>query len=75
MSNGTDTHVTVWAPYTNITKADIASRGKSLGIDYSQTWSCYKGGAVHCGRCATCLERREAFRLAGIDDKTEYESN
>ncbi|MBP5522850.1 MAG: 7-cyano-7-deazaguanine synthase QueC [Bacteroidaceae bacterium] len=74
MSNGTDTHVTVWAPYTNITKADIASRGKSLGVDYSLTWSCYKGGAVHCGRCATCLERREALRLAGIEDKTEYES-
>ena len=55
------------------TKADIARRGKALGIDYSKTWSCYKGGEKHCGKCGTCVERREAFALAGIDDQTQYE--
>jgi 7-cyano-7-deazaguanine synthase len=67
--------VIVWAPYTNITKAEIARHGKALGIDYSKTWSCYKGGAVHCGKCATCIERREALQAAGIQDTTKYESD
>ncbi len=74
MSNGTDTNVTVWAPYTNITKGEIASHGKALGIDYSKTWSCYKGGKIHCGKCATCIERKEALQSAGIQDTTKYES-
>ena len=60
-------------PYTNISKGDIARRGKALGIDYAETWSCYKGGERHCGRCGTCEERREALADAGIDDPTEYE--
>ncbi len=71
-SSGTDTHVTIFAPYTSLTKADIARHGKRLGIDYSLTWSCYKGGEHHCGRCATCIERREAMAQAGIDDTTIY---
>ena len=75
MSSGTDIHVTVWAPYTNITKAEIARHGKRLGIDYSKTWSCYKGGAVHCGKCATCIERKEALQAADIQDTTKYESD
>ena len=69
---GTYVNVHLRSPYTNITKADIAHRGKTLGIDYSKTWSCYKGGEQHCGKCGTCVERREAFALAGIDDKTAY---
>ncbi len=73
MTAGTDTDVRVFAPYTNITKSDIARHGRDLGLDYSETWSCYKGGKVHCGRCATCLERKDALRLAGIEDTTEYE--
>ena len=70
--SGTYLNVEVDAPYTNISKTDIARRGVALGIDYSETWSCYKGGAVHCGTCGTCVERKEAFHDAGIDDKTEY---
>ncbi len=73
MSSGTYENITVSAPYTNISKSDIAKIGKSLGIDYSKTYSCYKGGIKHCGRCATCIERKEALRLAGIKDNTEYE--
>lgn len=71
---GTFEDVTIEAPYTNITKADIARHGKQLGIDYSETWSCYKGGEVHCGQCGTCRERLEALREAGIGDTTEYEN-
>ena len=44
-----------------------------LGIDYAQTWSCYKGGKIHCGKCATCLERKAALAEAGVEDTTEYE--
>lgn len=69
---GTYVNVAIEAPYTNITKTDIALRGKSLGIDYSETWSCYKGGKVHCGTCGTCVERKEALRDAGIEDNTTY---
>ena len=70
--SGTYLNVEVDAPYTNISKTDIARRGVALGIDYSETWSCYKGGGVHCGTCGTCVERKEALHDAGIDDKTEY---
>ena len=70
---GTYVGVTLLSPYTHFTKADIARRGRELGIDYSETWSCYKGGEVHCGRCGTCVERREALAEAGIADSTEYE--
>ena len=71
---GTYEGVRVEGPYTNLTKADIARRGKALGLDYAETWSCYKGGERHCGRCGTCVERREALSEAGIIDTTEYES-
>ena len=70
---GTFVNVHLRSPYTNITKGDIARRGKALGIDYSETWSCYKGGEHHCGKCGTCVERREAFADAGIEDTTVYD--
>lgn len=70
---GTYNNVKVIAPYTKITKSDIARIGKRLGIDYTETWSCYKGGEVHCGKCGTCVERKEALAEAGIEDKTIYE--
>jgi queuosine biosynthesis protein QueC len=73
MQNGTYDHVAVFAPYTGLSKADIARRGAALGLDYSETYSCYKGREKHCGKCGTCRERREALREAGIDDKTMYE--
>lgn len=69
---GTYIGVRVVAPYTNITKGDIARIGKKLGIDYAETWSCYKGGEKHCGKCGTCVERKEALAYAGIEDTTEY---
>ena len=61
-------------PFIHFTKAQIAARGQKLGVDFSQTWSCYKGGEIHCGTCGTCVERREAFILANIPDPTVYAS-
>jgi 7-cyano-7-deazaguanine synthase len=60
------------APFLEWTKADIVRRGAELGVDFTRTWSCYKGGAAHCGTCGTCVERREAFDLAGLPDPTVY---
>lgn len=75
MRFGTYTRTDIIAPFTDITKADIARIGKALGVDYSATYSCYRGGASHCGRCATCRERREALAAAGIQDPTIYETD
>jgi len=59
-------------PFITISKASIAALGNNLGLDFQKTWSCYKGGDVHCGRCGTCIERREALHLAGVPDPTIY---
>lgn len=71
---GTYNGVRLLAPYTNMTKGQIAARGHELGIDYAETWSCYKGGEKHCGRCGTCVERHEAMQEAGLEDPTVYEA-
>ena len=73
VQEGTYEGITILAPYTNITKDEIARHGAALGVDYSRTYSCYKGGEKHCGKCGTCVERKEAFQLAGIEDPTIYE--
>lgn len=65
--------VDFYAPYVHIAKADIARIGADFGVPFEKTWSCYKGGERHCGRCGTCVERLEAFYLAGVEDRTEYE--
>jgi len=71
---GTYAGIQVLRPFIHLTKAQIAAQGHSLGVDFAQTWSCYKGGAIHCGTCGTCVERREAFTLAGLMDPTDYAS-
>ncbi len=71
---GTYEKLQLRAPYTNLTKTEIALIGKKLGIDYSTTYSCYKGGVHHCGQCGTCCERRESLAQAGIIDTTIYEN-
>ncbi|MGO7961543.1 7-cyano-7-deazaguanine synthase QueC [Rhizobium leguminosarum] len=65
--------VKLLAPYVDVSKAAIVVDGEKHGTPFSETWSCYKGGELHCGRCGTCVERREAFHLAGVPDPTEYE--
>lgn len=70
---GTYAQVELLRPFISLNKAQIAAEGAKLGVDFSRTWSCYVGGANHCGRCGTCVERREAFQLAGLTDPTVYE--
>ena len=69
---GTYAAVEVLRPFIGMTKGEIAARGVELGVDYAETWSCYKGGELHCGTCGTCVERREAFAVAGLSDPTRY---
>ncbi|RBQ16518.1 7-cyano-7-deazaguanine synthase QueC [Spongiactinospora rosea] len=64
----------VVAPFMDVTKADIVRLGADLGVPFADTWSCYVGGARHCGRCGTCTERKEAFALARVPDPTDYET-
>lgn len=71
---GTYAGIVVLRPFIAMNKAEIARRGAELGVDFSQTWSCYVGGEVHCGECGTCVERREAFQMAGLPDPTVYAS-
>jgi 7-cyano-7-deazaguanine synthase len=59
-------------PFQNLSKADIVREGARLSVDFTKTWSCYEGGQLHCGKCGTCFERREAFSLAGVVDPTTY---
>lgn len=72
MERGTYPGIRLLRPFIAMDKAGIAKRGAELGVDFSRTWSCYKGGEVHCGTCGTCVERREAFLLAGVADPTQY---
>lgn len=66
-------NIALIAPYSRMGKHDIVTVGSKIGVPYSDTWSCYKGGTHHCGRCGTCTERKEAFRLAQVIDPTVYE--
>ena len=61
-------------PFSSFTKADIVKLGNELRVPFEKTWSCYKGGQIHCGVCGTCVERREAFELAGVTDPTIYDN-
>jgi 7-cyano-7-deazaguanine synthase len=65
-------HFTILTPFVELTKGDIVARGATVGVQYERTWSCYKGGDVHCGACGTCFERREAFDEACVVDPTNY---
>ena len=66
--------VRIEAPFIAKSKQEIVALGRELGVDYTRTWSCYQGQDFHCGKCATCQERKEAFVKAGIADPTSYHS-
>jgi 7-cyano-7-deazaguanine synthase len=74
MKSGTYAGIELLRPFIALTKGQIAAQGAKLGVDFSRTWSCYKGGEIHCGKCGTCVERREAFQEAGLIDPTVYEA-
>ena len=72
MKLGTYENIELLSPFVNIDKTEITRIGNRLGVDFSKTWSCYKGQELHCGVCGTCFERKEAFEQAGVDDPTAY---
>ncbi len=74
MRAGTYAGIRLLRPFIDLDKGRIAALGAELGVDFARTWSCYRGGALHCGRCGTCVERREAFATAGLPDPTTYET-
>ena len=74
MARGTYAGTGLLRPFIALDKSRIAREGTKLGVDFARTWSCYKGGPIHCGRCGTCVERREALLKAGLPDPTVYAS-
>lgn len=65
--------IDIIAPFINFTKKEIVETGKFYNVEMSKTWSCYNGRKYHCGKCGTCVERKEAFQLSNIKDNTVYE--
>ena len=69
------TSVRLYRPFVESSKSEIVAEGARLKAPLGEAWSCYKGGDLHCGRCGTCIERREAFFLAGVEDPTVYQAD
>ncbi|MCX4993693.1 7-cyano-7-deazaguanine synthase [Streptomyces sp. NBC_00568] len=67
--------LTLTAPLAELRKSGVVSVGEELGVPWTDTWTCMRGGALHCGRCASCWDRQEAFRDAGVTDPTTYETS
>ena len=68
-----DADLSLWTPFIDKSKAEIAQIGLNMDLNYEETWSCYKGDRLHCGKCGTCVERKEAFKLIGATDPTRYQ--
>lgn len=75
IGNDWNKRIPLETPFITNSKAEIVLFGQSFGVPFAKTWSCYKGGEVHCGKCGTCVERLEAFANAGIPDPTVYEDS
>ncbi|MGL4854157.1 MAG: 7-cyano-7-deazaguanine synthase, partial [Lentisphaeria bacterium] len=69
---GTYNAVEMLAPYSHLTKTDIAKIGYDINFPFEQTWTCYKGENLHCGKCGSCVERHEALSTNSHIDPTKY---
>ena len=69
---GTYAGISICSPFLHIMKSHIVKIGDRLGVPYEKTYSCYKGDSISCGKCGTCVERKEAFKEAGVEDPTTY---
>lgn len=69
---GTEQEVVIESPFSDIPKSKIIKKGAELGVPYNLTWSCYLNRSKHCGKCESCMNRKQAFKEAGIPDPTEY---
>ena len=65
--------IKIKAPLLYLSKAEIVKKGIELGVPFEKTWSCYREGEKHCGRCPSCELRKKAFKEANVEDPTEYE--
>lgn len=65
---GTGHELSIEAPFINCNKAQIVKQGLALKVPYQYTWSCYEGKAKPCGKCGTCIDRQNAFKLNGVTD-------
>lgn len=70
---GTYNKVWLEAPLVALTKAEVVKKGIELAVPFELTWSCYNGGDKQCGKCGTCIDRRRAFALNGMDDPVGYQ--
>jgi 7-cyano-7-deazaguanine synthase len=69
---GTGTNISIEAPFSNLSKSELIKLGAKLGVPFNLTWSCYLNGEKHCGKCESCVNRKNAFKTAGMPDLTEY---
>ena len=70
---GTGENISIQAPFSGKRKSEVIEEGVKLGVPFELTWSCYREDAKHCGRCESCVNRKKAFKEAGIADRTKYE--
>ncbi len=69
---GTEKDIVIKSPYSDTKKSGVLQDAIRLGVPLEKTWSCYLNGPVHCGKCESCLNRKKAFKEAGLDDPTDY---
>lgn len=69
---GTESHIVIEAPFSDMAKSEVIKQGAKLGVPFHMTWSCYRNKPKHCGKCESCINRKKAFREAGVADPTKY---
>ena len=68
---GTNEELEIEAPFSNVPKSETIKLGTKLGVPFHLTWSCYLNLPKHCGKCESCINRKNAFNQSGLTDPTE----